>query len=103
MAVAIWLEDSAAAPALRQQHLAAHLEFVERALDDILVAGPLRDPATGANVGSLYVLDVADEAGARAWLARDPYHVAGVWARVTVRPFAGVAGRWVGGAAWKKG
>lgn len=85
----------------RQAHLAQHLEFVERSIDRILVAGPLRDPATGANVGSLYVLDVDTEADARRLLEADPYHRAGVWAHVTVEPFLGAAGRWVGGLAWK--
>lgn len=85
----------------RREYIAEHLEFVERSIDRILVAGPLRDPATGANVGSLYVLDVDTEAEARALLESDPYYRAGVWATVSVESFMGAAGTWVGGLAWK--
>ncbi len=85
----------------RREHLQRHLEFVERVLDRILVAGPLSDPATGAQCGSLYVLDVADERAARALLEQDPYYAAGVWSSVTIEPFVGAAGTWVGGLAWK--
>lgn len=93
--------DAANSAVPRQQHIAQHLEFVEKSIDRILVAGPLRDPATGANVGSLYVLDVDTEADARALLESDPYYRAGVWATLSVEPFMGAAGKWVGGLAWK--
>lgn len=101
MAYVIVGRDSVGSAVPRQQFIAQHLEFVERSIDRILVAGPLRDPATGANVGSLYVLDVDTESEARALLEADPYYRAGVWASVTVEPFMGAAGRWVGGLAWK--
>jgi hypothetical protein len=35
-------------------------------------------------------------------MAEDPYSSAAIWERVEIRPFRGVAGRWVGGAAWKR-
>lgn len=101
MAYVIVGRDAPGSSVPRQQWLAQHLEFVEKSIDRILVAGPLRDPATGANVGSLYVLDVDTAADARALLESDPYYRAGVWASVTVEPFMGAAGKWVGGLAWK--
>jgi uncharacterized protein YciI len=97
----IALRDAPGSAERRTTHLAAHLEFVERVIDRILVAGPITDPATGAQVGSLYVLDVPDAAAARALLESDPYYAAGVWNDVRIDTFAGVAGRWVGGLAWK--
>lgn len=103
MAYVIVGRDAADSAARRQEHLAQHLEFVERSIDRILVAGPLRDPATGTNVGSLYVLAVDSEADARRLLESDPYWRAGVWASVTVEAFMGAAGTWVGGLAWKRG
>ena len=102
MPYAIVLRDAPGSAAPRREHLQRHLEFVERVIDRILVAGPLGDPASGAQTGSLYVLDVADPAAARALLEQDPYYVAGVWAEVTIEPFAAAAGAWVGGLAWKK-
>jgi uncharacterized protein YciI len=84
----------------RREHLQRHLEFVERVVDRILVAGPLLD-ASGRQCGSLYVLDVPDEPAARALLESDPYYAAGVWSDCSVESFRGAAGRWVGGLTWK--
>lgn len=100
MAVAAWLRDGPDGARLRGEHLAAHLDFVERHVDTLLVAGPLLDTESGAMTGSLYVLDVADADAALAFLERDPYWQAGLWAEVDLRPFRGVAGRWVGGRNW---
>ena len=88
------------AGAERQRLLAAHLAHVEAELDTFFVAGPLMGP-DGAVAGSLLVLDVASEAEARAFMARDPYSGGAIWEAVEYRSFKGVAGRWVGGAAWK--
>ncbi len=93
--------DAPGSEAPRREHLQRHLEFVERVVDRILVAGPIADPA-GGSWGSLYVLDVPDEEAARALLAADPYFAAGVWSEITVKPFVGAAGAWVGGLAWKR-
>lgn len=100
MTMAAWLRDGPQGPEIRSRHLAAHLDFVERRLDTILVAGPLFDEATGAMNGSLYVLDVENRDAALAFLAEDPYHAAGLWDTVDVRPFRGAAGAWVGGRNW---
>lgn len=85
----------------RTAHLAAHLDHVEANIDRYFVAGPLRD-AGGATTGSLLVVEAADEANARAFLAEDPYARQDLWDRVHISAFAAVAGTWVGGAAWKK-
>ncbi|MFO0335596.1 MAG: YciI family protein, partial [Pseudomonadota bacterium] len=71
--------DAPGSDAPRRQHLDAHLAHVERVIDRILVAGPLRDPSSGATVGSLLVVDVPDAAAARAFIEADPYYAAGVW------------------------
>jgi len=92
-------EDSKDAPRLREELLQAHFDWVLGAMDRIRVAGPIRD-AQGRNCASLYVLEAADEADARAFLAGDPYYAGGVWRNVSFRPFVGAAGTWVGGASW---
>ena len=93
--------DGENAPALRERLLDAHLAHVETNMDAIAVAGPLKDGE--ATVGSLLVLRAEDAAGARALFERDPYFEAGVWQSIRCDEFRGVAGEWVGGAAWKKG
>jgi uncharacterized protein len=85
--------------AARQTLLPAHLAHVESTLDQIFVAGPLLD-GEGAMVGSLLVLNVADVAAAKAYMARDPYHDGGIWDQIDYRPYKAVAGSWVGGKNW---
>ncbi|MFW5633440.1 MAG: abscisic acid-deficient protein Aba4 family protein [Erythrobacter sp.] len=46
--------------------------------------------------------DFTTMAGARAIFEADPYFRAGVWQAIRADEFLGVAGDWVGGAAWKK-
>jgi uncharacterized protein len=84
----------------RTAHLAAHLAHVEACIDRYQVAGPLKD-AAGSTIGSLLVVEAADEDAARAFLAEDPYAASEVWDRIHVSAFAAVAGGWVGGVTWK--
>ena len=98
--VLAWDRPGPEAATERQRLLAAHLAHVEETMDRLLVAGPLTD-AEGAVRGSLLILDVADEPAARAFMAHDPYSGGAIWATVEYRQFRGVAGKWVGGAAWK--
>lgn len=98
-AFAIIAHDAPDAPALRLQHLAAHLAHVEAHLGDFLVAGPLRN-AAGEICGSLLVVKADSAADARRFLESDPYFAAGIWADIEVKAFSAVAGDWVGGRNW---
>lgn len=95
---ACWCRDVPRSAAARAEHLHAHLAHVEAHLERYAVAGPLKDGE--ATVGSLLVIEAESAADARAFLAADPY--AAVWEHVEVAEFRAVAGKWVGGAAWKK-
>jgi uncharacterized protein YciI len=97
--IAVWAEDADGASAARASALMAHLAHVEKVMAQIFVAGPLLDSA-GEVAGSLLVFDVPDEAAARALMAADPYFQAGVWGRISYRPYKAVAGAWVGGKTW---
>lgn len=85
----------------RSANLAAHLAHIEAWIARYFVAGPLRD-AAGMTIGSLLVVEAADEDDARAFLAEDPYAAVELWDSIHVSAFAAVAGSAVGGAAWKK-
>lgn len=72
----------------------AHLERLQRlqAEGRLLLAGPLpaidsEDPGPAGFTGSLVVGEFADLAAARAWADADPYLKAGVYERVSVKPF----------------
>jgi uncharacterized protein YciI len=86
--------------ALRAELLEAHLAHIETNIDHFAIAGPLKH--SEATVGSLIVIKAKDAAEARARFEADPYFAAGVWDKITVDEFWGVAGDWVGGAAWKR-
>jgi uncharacterized protein YciI len=95
-----WCEDAAGSAALRQEHLKAHLEYIETIIHRIAVAGPLQ-PAPGAETtGSCFIYGTEDPEEARQLLEGDPYFRAGIYRSVEWRHFFGAAGDWVGGARW---
>jgi uncharacterized protein YciI len=98
-AFAAYCRDGPDAPRLREEHLRAHLDHVERHMDRLLVAGPLKDES-GAFTGSLILFGVSSATEARALIGADPYFDPGVWSEVRIERFLAVAGHWVGGRAW---
>lgn len=97
---AFYCQDGENGAKLRDMHLGAHLAHVEAHLKDYAVAGPLKNGDD--TIGSLLVIKAVDEAEARAKFESDPYFAAGVWQSIRATTFMGVAGDWVGGAAWKQ-
>lgn len=85
----------------RPKLIGEHLAHVEANIDRYFVAGPLKN-ADGQTIGSMLVVEAADEADARAFLDQDPYAGVNLWSEIHVAAFAAVAGTSVGGAAWKK-
>lgn len=91
---AIIAEDT---PGTLQQRLDArprHLARLEQLKADgrLLLAGPhpaidSESPGEAGFSGSLVVAEFDSLADAEAWAAADPYREAGVYARVTVKPF----------------
>jgi len=85
------------APGTLERRLAArpdHLARLQRLQDDghLLLAGPLpavdsEDPGDAGFSGSLIVAEFTDLRAADAWAQQDPYIGAGVYRRVTVKPF----------------
>jgi uncharacterized protein len=71
---------------LRAATRPAHLDFLDGRGAQVVVAGPLLD-ARGEAVGSLLVIEAADEAAARDFAAADPYAKAGVFGETAVRAF----------------
>ncbi len=80
-----------------EQRLAARPAHIERLrmLQDagrLIVAGPCPaidspDPGPAGFTGSLIVAEFASLDDARVWADADPYVAAGVYAKVTVKPF----------------
>jgi hypothetical protein len=76
---------------LRMATREAHLAYVREHIAAVKVAGPMLDEAE-AMAGSLFILDVADLAAAKAFNAADPYQLAGVFERVEARGFRATLG-----------
>lgn len=78
----------------RLQARPQHLERLQRLQDEakLVLAGPnpaidSEDPGTAGFTGSLIVAEFPSLEAAEAWAQADPYVAAGVYARVTVKPF----------------
>lgn len=72
----------------------AHLQRLQQLQDQgrLLLAGPTpaidsENPGDAGFSGSLIVAEFADLPSAQAWADADPYVSAGVYNRVTVKPF----------------
>lgn len=72
----------------------AHLARLESLVNEgrLLVAGPhpsidAEDPGPAGFTGSLVIADFPSLAEAQAWADADPYVAAGVYSKVTVKPF----------------
>ncbi len=94
MLYAILAED---VPGSLEKRLAARPSHVERlkalvAEGRLVIAGPhplidAEDPGPAGFSGSLIVAEFASRELAIAWASADPYVAAGVYARVSVKPF----------------
>ena len=84
-AVQCW--DKAESLAVRLENRAAHLDFLGRHPQKVILAGPILTEDHQTPIGSLLVLDFDDRPGLEAFLAQDPYAVAGLFQRVEILPY----------------
>jgi uncharacterized protein YciI len=80
---AIHCIDKPLQQALRAATRPEHLAYLESALDQVVVAGPLLDDE-GAPIGSMLLMDFPDRRAAVAFAADDPYAKAGLFQSVAV-------------------
>ncbi len=77
-------------PAARPAHMARVQQLKEEGR--LVIAGPhpaidSPDPGPAGFTGSLIIAEFADLEAAQHWADADPYHVAGVFRSITVKPF----------------
>lgn len=94
MLYAIIAEDVADSLEKRLATRPQHLERLTTLQNQgrLVLAGPhpaidSENPGEAGFTGSLIVAEFADLPAAQAWAEADPYTAAGVYARVTVKPF----------------
>ena len=84
----------------RQQAMAEHFAYIEHIIDQIEVAGPLRNTPGDQPRGSCIIYLTDDRETALQLLHSDPYYQAGIWQEVVCQQFNAAAGNWVGGKTW---
>jgi uncharacterized protein YciI len=91
---AIISEDVTDSLPLRAKARPAHIERLENLRDSgrLIIAGPhpaidCNDPGENGFTGSLIIAEFDTLQAATDWANADPYVTAGVYARVTVKPF----------------
>ena len=72
-----------------------HLDYLNAHADVVKAAGAMLGP-DGNALGSMLILDCADQAAAEAFCAGDPFAKAGVFGSVEVRPWRQAVGAKVG-------
>lgn len=94
MLYAIMSDDVAQSSALRKGARSAHLARLEalKKAGRLVLAGPhpvadTEEPGAAGMSGSLVVAEFDNLEAATAWANADPYMDAGVYARVTVKPY----------------
>ncbi len=94
MFYAILCEDVENSLPLRASSRPAHLERIQGLVDQgrLLVAGPhpaldTEDPGEAGFTGSLIIAEFDSLEAATAWADSDPYVDAGVFSKVTVKPY----------------
>ena len=91
---AFYCRDGENGPALRERTREAHLSYLDDHGGSYALAGPLKQD--GAVIGSLVIIEAADEDAARAIFERDPYFKAGVWQSIRASQFDALKGEWIG-------
>jgi uncharacterized protein len=90
----IYSEDVENSLPLRKQTRPAHLARIQTLVDQgrVMVAGPCpaidsEDPGEAGFTGSVVIAEFANLEEAQTWADTDPYMLAGVYARMVVKPF----------------
>ena len=90
----IYSEDVAGSLPQRKLARPAHLARLQALQDEgrLLTAGPnpaidAEDPADAGFTGSIVIAEFSSLTEAKAWADADPYVAAGVYARVTIKPY----------------
>ena len=77
--------DDRARRRVRKEHMGAHLDYLEREKDRILVAGTLRDEPGDSPKGALWIIDASDKEEAESVCKGDPFFTGGLRKSVNVQ------------------
>lgn len=83
---AIYCIDVAGSRPLRDEHRLAHRAYLKNYASRIFFSGPLWDDALYDQAGSLFLIELAGRAEAKAFMASEPYNGNGVFESVRIMP-----------------
>jgi uncharacterized protein YciI len=86
MLFAVIRHDKPNSLSLRLSTRPIHLEYLKTVLDKIMYGGALLD-GENKQIGSMLIIDVADQTAADAFADADPFVGAGLFATSSVHPF----------------
>jgi uncharacterized protein len=84
MIYAVLFEDDASRADVRPKHMPDHLAFLERNTANIRAAGPLKDTASHAPAGGLWLVEADSPQAVRALIEADPFWPTGLRKSVRV-------------------
>jgi len=84
MHFAVYCLDRPDSHEMRCDYRATHRDYLDTQLHRIFFSGPLLADDGVRQLGTLFILSVESRAEAEDFLAREPYHSAGVFENVTI-------------------
>lgn len=85
MLYVILFEDDPTKLQVREAQMQAHIDWLDRNKDRVLLAGSLREGAGATPSGGLWIVDVVDRAAADAIYRDDPFWTEGLRRSVTIK------------------
>ena len=83
----IFCEDHDNTAQLRREIRETHLAYIREFEDHILVGGPTLAPDAETMDGTFMIIDLPDRHAVDDFLAGDPYNRAGMFRKITVKPW----------------
>lgn len=87
MIFAFYMRDRLDAGTIRRDVRPAHKAYLALVADKMAFAGPLIGADGESMAGSLLAIDFDDRAAADAWLAQEPFTLAGLYGQVQISEF----------------
>ncbi len=87
MIFAFWLMDRPGTAQLRDEVRPVHREYLAKLSDRMAFCGPLTSEDGQTAVGSLLAIDFPSRTAAEAWIAAEPFTMAGVYEKPIIHVF----------------
>jgi len=72
----------------RLEHYDAHKAYLSSTPIKTVISGPLLDDDETTMIGSCFVVEADSLDQVEAFNRADPFHKAGIWAEISIRPFS---------------